>query len=72
MRCYLRFTDEYEPHRSIGGAKEAFLKVARELYNYGQACEASLHIAPWSEAINEYPDYVLSLNEKGNLKCDKA
>lgn len=63
---------EYVKFDSISAAKDDFLSSARELDNYGQKFEASIHIADFLEEVAEYPDFVLSLGPKGGLKCQRA
>ena len=72
QRCYLLFCgdmpEKAEPHRSIKDARDAYLKVARELDRYGQRIEASLHFVDTLDGnFAEYPDRVLSLSERGAL-----
>lgn len=72
-RYYLRIGDDYlddsEEHRTLADAKSAFLCAARELAGYGQAIEASIHIATSHADLDEYPDYVLALGPRGGLQC---
>lgn len=78
--CYLYYAgsafEKPELHRSLGEAKDAFLRTARELDRIGQKCEATIHFR--DERIHdepkmaEYPDYVLSLTARGNLRCERA
>ena len=49
-----------------------YRRVANELAQYGQAIEASLHIAMYRHLVAEYPDFVLSLNESGRVVTEKA
>jgi hypothetical protein len=80
MRCYLYYAgsafEKPEPYRSLGEAKDAFLRTARHLDRFGQRCEATLHLR--DERIHdepkcaEYPDWTLSLTERGNLKCERT
>ncbi len=76
MICFLCFANqhhvEFERHASIGDAKAAFLEAARELDGYGQTIFASLHIAKSEDLVQEYPDFVLSLTKRGNLKCEST
>jgi len=75
MKCFLCFASiypEYEQFNSIGDAKASFLETARELDRYGQSITASLHIAKSEDEIQEYPDFVLSLTKRGNLKCEST
>lgn len=53
-------------------AVTAYKDVAKELAYYGQSIEASLHIAPTSDEVVEYPDYVLSLTEHGSVHIEQA
>lgn len=53
-------------------AVSAFKMVATELAFYGQAIEATLHIAPARAQVVEYPDFVLSLNENGRVVTERA
>ncbi len=72
MKCYLRIDndalDDAALYGTIKDACAAYLDTARELDHYGQPCEATLHIADNRDTLAEYPDYVLSLTAKGNLK----
>jgi hypothetical protein len=49
-----------------------YRRVAEELARYGQAIDASLHIAPSRAEVVEYPDFVLSLNENGRVVTEQA
>ena len=49
-----------------------YRRVANELAQYGQAIDASLHIAPSRAEVVEYPDFVLSLNESGRVVTEQA
>ena len=49
-----------------------YRRVANELAQYGQAIDASLHIAPSRAEVVEYPDFVLSLNENGRVVTEQA
>jgi len=49
-----------------------YRRVANELAQYGQAIDASLHIARYKHLVVEYPDFVLSLNENGKVVTEKA
>lgn len=57
---------------SRAAAIAAFRAVAVELAQYGQAIEATVHIAPTREAVDEYPDFVLSLGPRGGVRVDRA
>lgn len=61
----LRFTQKTD-------AIAEFRRVAEELAQYGQAIDASLHIAPSRAEVVEYPDFVLSLNESGRVVTEQA
>ena len=64
--------EEAQRFTSKRDAVNAFKLVADELAFYGQAIEASLHIAPSLDVIAEYPDFVLSLNENGKVVTEQA
>jgi len=49
-----------------------YRRVANELAQYGQAIEATIHIAPRRAEVVEYPDFVLSLNENGRVVTEQA
>ena len=70
--CFVGPYPEFERHASKKDASLAFLEVARDLDRYGQAIEATLHIAPNRDEIAEYPDFVLSLGPRGGLKIEGA
>jgi len=61
----LRFTQKVD-------AVSEYRRVAKELAQYGQAIDASLHIAPSRAEVVEYPDFVLSLNESGRVVTEQA
>lgn len=50
----------------------AFESEARQLWRIGQSIEASLHYARNRDALQEYPDFVLSLGPRGGVKCEPA
>lgn len=74
--CFLRegrdYLEDARKFRSIGEAKDAYLRSACELAGYGQRHEASIHIAKTMEEVVEYPDYVLALGPNGGLKCERT
>lgn len=74
--CFLRegsdYLEEARKFRSIQDAKHAYLRSATELEGYGQRHEATIHIAKTWDEVVEYPDYVLSLTNRGALKCERA
>jgi len=53
-------------------AVSEYRRVAKELAQYGQAIDASLHIASCRAEVVEYPDFVLSLNESGRVVTEQA
>ena len=80
MKCYLYYAgspyERPEAHRSLGEAKDAFLRTARELDRYGQECKAAIHLR--DERIHDepkmcdYPSVVLSLTGRGNLRLERT
>jgi len=64
--------EEAQRFTSKRDAVSAFRAVAAELAFYGQAIDASLHIAPKRAEVVEYPDFVLSLNENGRVVTEQA
>lgn len=76
MPYYLRMGSDYL-EQAVGfttkvAALGEFHATARELDRYGQQVEASLHIADSKDALQEYPDFVLSLGPRGGLRCERA
>lgn len=75
MKCYLRYQGEYlaqaEACRSISEAKHKFQCAAQQLAGFGQRIEATIHI-PRAGELHEYPDYALSLGDKGNIKRERC
>lgn len=68
-------TDDLErarPYRTRAAALGAFSDVARELDQYGQAIDATVHRAPSRAELAEYPDFVLSLGPRGGLRVVAA
>jgi hypothetical protein len=59
-------------YRSRAAAIAAFRAVAGELDRYGQSIEATVHIAPSRDLVDEYPDFVLSLGPRGGVRVDRA
>lgn len=76
MKCYLRIDSDYLvdalPHSSIESAKNEYERIARQLENFGQRCEASIHIAKNKNDLQEYPNYLLALGPRGGLRCERA
>jgi hypothetical protein len=75
-RCYLRegadYLDDARPFASIRAARDAYATSARELARYGQAHDASIHIATSRDELAEYPDYVLTLGPRGGVRMERA
>jgi hypothetical protein len=73
---FLRMGNDYleqaKRYRTQKDAVEAYKETARELAQYGQAIDATLHIAPSRDAVVEYPDYVLTLSERGAVIKEQA
>lgn len=76
MAYYLRMGPDYLDaamvFKSKAAALDEFETTARNLARYGQRIEASLHIADSRGALQEYPDFVLSLGPRGGLRCERA
>lgn len=70
--CFLRLGDEYlddaRPFPSIAAAVADYAATARELRRYGQRIDATLHYAATRDELAEYPDYVLELGARGNVR----
>lgn len=73
---FLRMGSDYlsdaVAYRSLEACKNVFRVTADELAQYGQEIEATVHIAENRDALDEYPDYVLSLGPRGGLRCERA
>lgn len=80
MRCYLRFErdalEDAKPFPSVKAAVEEFQRVALELDRFGQRIEATVHCRDERQhdepKCAEYPDLVLSLTPRGNVRKDPA
>ena len=73
MPYYLRMgSDQAVGFKTRVAALDEFHATARELDRYGQRIEASLHIADSRSALQEYPDFVLSLGPRGGLRCERT
>lgn len=76
MKTYLRIDndtlEEAKRYPSMRAAIDAYAETARELDQYGQRCEASLHFARNREELQEYPDRVLSLGPRGGIRVDRT
>jgi hypothetical protein len=66
------YLDDARAYRTKRGAVAAYGRVARELDQYGQTIEASIHIAPRPADAVEYPDFVLSLGPRGGVRVESA
>jgi hypothetical protein len=75
-KSFLRLGDDSlnraTAYRSRAAAVAAYRAVAVELDRYGQSIEATVHIAPNREAVDEYPDFLLSLGPRGGVRVDRA
>jgi hypothetical protein len=75
-RYYLRLgsddLDQARPYRTRADAVAAYSYAARELAQYGQDLDASVHLAPSRAELAEYPDLVLSLGPRGGLRVGRA
>ena len=64
---FLRFADDYleaaKGLKTLKGAREAYEETAEELWRYGQAIEATVHIAGSIDEVAEYPDYLLTYTD---------
>jgi hypothetical protein len=73
---FLRIGEDYledaRAYQTKRGAVAAFGRVARELDQYGQKIDASIHIAPRPADTVEYPDFVLSLGPRGGVRVESA
>ena len=72
MKCFLRLGDDCledaTQHKSLAQAESAYRKVAEELGRYGQAIEATIHIAKTIDEVVEYPDFVLTYEDDCVIK----
>jgi len=64
--------DDARAYHTKRGAVAAYGRVARELDQYGQSIDASVHIAPRPADVVEYPDYVLTLGPRGGVRVESA
>ena len=76
MHCFLRTGDESleesTGYPSVKAAVAAYAACARELDRHGQTIDGTIHIADSREEVGEYPDFVLSLGPKGNVRKERA
>ena len=66
------YLEDAKAFQTKTGAVAYFRRTAQELYQYGQTCTASIHIAPRLSDVVEYPDFVLSLGERGGVHIERA
>ena len=75
-RYFLRLGSDYleqaRPYRTRAAAVAAYGYAARELAEYGQDLDASVHLAPTRAELVEYPDLVLSLGPRGGVRVERA
>jgi hypothetical protein len=72
LRMGSDYLDDAAPYRTVTAAREAYAETARELGRYGQSIEASIHLADSRDALQEYPDYVLSVGPRGGIRMQRA
>jgi hypothetical protein len=76
MKCYLHLGDDTldraKEYHTIAIACSAYRRQAEALALHGQCLTAALHIAPSRDQLQEYPDYTLTLNERGILVRSRA
>lgn len=71
--CYVGETlEDAKPFGSKSSAVADFENTALKLARYGQAIEASLHVAEGAESLAKYPDFVLSLGPRGGVRCERT
>lgn len=66
------YLEDAKAFQTKSGAVAYFRRVASELWQYGQSCTATVHIAPRPADVVEYPDFVLSLGSRGGVHIDQA
>ena len=64
--------DQARRYRTRAAAVAAYGHAARELAEYGQDLDASVHLAPTRAELVEYPDLVLSLGPRGGVRVERA
>ena len=64
--------DQATRFRTRADAVAAYGYAARELAEYGQDLDASIHLAPTRAELVEYPDLVLSLGPRGGVRVERA
>ena len=64
--------DQARRYRTRADAVAAYGYAARELAEYGQDLDASIHLAPTRAELVEYPDLVLSLGPRGGIRVERA
>ena len=66
------YLEDAKAFQTKTGAIAYFRRTAQELANYGQSCEATIHIAPRKSDVVEYPDFILALGSRGGVQVSKA
>lgn len=66
------YLDDAVLYLNLRDARQAFKQTATELARYGQAIEATIHMADTPDHIVEYPDYTLKLNGQGRVIMDRV
>jgi hypothetical protein len=76
MKTYLRIgndtLEQAKRYPTKKAAIAAYARTARELAQYGQTIEATLHYARNANELAEYPDYILFLSDNGAIRCVSA
>lgn len=76
MICFLRLGNDYLSqaikYPSVRAAIEAFAEDARSLARYGQRLEASIHFGRLIDEIDEYPDRLLWLTDRGVVRVERT
>ena len=71
---FLRIGDDYLDdalcYQTKLAAVHKYQRVAQELARYGQVIGASLHRATNRNALEEYPDFILSLGARGGVRIE--
>lgn len=74
--AFLRMGSDYladaKRYRSKTQAIAAYRETALELARYGQTIEATIHLATYRADLAEYPDFQLTLSERGAVSCTAA
>jgi hypothetical protein len=72
MRIDADSLEESKAYPSKRAAVAAYAKIAQSLARFGQACVATLHYARDRDALQEYPDFMLTLNDNGTVKEERT